>query len=280
MPESQFSKYTGEEKMEREKEKAPVSVVVITKNEEKRLADCLRSVASWAKEIVVVDDMSCDRTLEVALRFTDRVYQREMDIEGRHRNYAISLATQPWVLSLDADERVTPELAQEIIEVVKDPHCRHVCFSIPIKTFIGEEWVAGAGYYPAGKARLFRKDAFRYEEASVHPRVFYEGTAGHLKFDILHYSAKDLEQWISKFNRETTLEARKWLEDGRKVTLVNSLRKSFDRFLKNYFLKRGIKTGFMGFLMSVFHGLYQLITYAKYRELTREKAKGQAPLKT
>ncbi len=249
-------------------EKAPVSVVIIAKNEEKRLEDCLKS-ASWAKEIVVLDDMSTDRTVELSRRYTDKIFQRAMDIEGRHRNYAYDLATQPWVLSLDADERVTPELAAEISKAVTDTTAKHICYSIPIKTFIGAEWIQGAGYYPAAKTRLFQKGKFRYEEARVHPRVIYDGTCGHLKGDILHYSSRDLEQWISKFNRETTLEADKWITDGRKVSLGNSLRKTVDRFLKNYFGKKGCQHGFMGFLMSVFHGLYQLFSYAKYREMKR-----------
>jgi glycosyltransferase involved in cell wall biosynthesis len=247
---------------------APVSVVIIAKNEEKRLEDCLKSV-SWAKEIVVLDDMSTDRTVEIARRYTDKVFQRAMDIEGRHRNYAYEQGTQPWVLSLDADERVTPELAAEITKAVTDESATHVCYSIPIKTFIGDYWIQGAGYYPAAKTRLFRKGKFRYEEARVHPRAIYEGTCGHLKGDILHYSCQNLEQWIGKFNRETTLEADKWLSDGRRVKLPNILRKTVDRFLKNYFGKKGYKYGFMGFLMSAFHGLYQLFSYAKYHEMLR-----------
>lgn len=247
-------------------EKSPVTIVVIAKNEERRLEDCLKS-AQWAKEIVVLDDMSTDKTVEIAHRFTDKVFQRSMDIEGRQRNYAYAMATQPWVLSLDADERITPELAKEIHAAITDPKQTHVCYSIPIKTFIGSEWIAGAGYYPAAKTRLFQYGKFRYEEARVHPRVIYEGTCGHLKGDILHYSCQNLEQWIGKFNRETTLEADKWLSDGRKVSMWNSLRKTVDRFLKNYFGKKGCKHGFTGFLMSAFHGLYQLFAYAKYREM-------------
>lgn len=257
--------------------KSPLSIVIIAKNEERRLEECLKS-ASWAKEIVVLDDCSTDRTVEIAKRFTEKVYQRAMDIEGRQRNYAYDLATQPWVLSLDADERITPELAQEITKNITDPAMTHVCFSIPIKTFIGEEWIQGAGYYPAAKTRLFRKGQFRYEEARVHPRALYEGTCGHLKGDILHYSCQNLEQWIGKFNRETTLEADKWLQDGRKVKMSNALRKTIDRFLKNYFGKKGCKHGFMGFLMSAFHGLYQLFAYAKYREMVKQgKSYAQKP---
>ncbi|HXV28471.1 MAG TPA: glycosyltransferase family 2 protein [bacterium] len=249
-------------------EKAPVSVVIIAKNEEKRLEDCLKS-AAWAGEIVVVDDMSTDRTVEIARRYTDKIYQRAMDIEGRQRNFAYEKATQPWVLSLDADERITPELADEIGKISRESNGAYVCYSIPIKTFIGERWIRGAGYYPAPKTRLFRQGKFRYEEARVHPRAIYEGKCGALKGDILHYSCKDLEQWISKFNRETTLEAEKWVKDGRSVSLLNSLRKTCDRFLKYYFLKKGWRDGFTGYLMSVFHGLYQLISYAKYREMKR-----------
>lgn len=249
--------------------KAPVSVVIIAKNEERRLEDCLKS-AAWAQEIVVVDDMSTDRTVDIAKRYTDKIFQRKMDIEGKHRNYAYSQASQPWVLSLDADERITPELAQEISSVVGNEKNGHVCYAIPIKTFIGKRWVKGAGYYPAAKTRLFRKGQFRYEEASVHPRVIYEGTCGQLKGDILHYSCQNLEQWIGKFNRETTLEARKWIQDKRKVSLAKILRKTADRFLKNYFLKKGCKDGFYGFLMSVFHGLYQLFSYAKYQEMKND----------
>ena len=254
--------------------KVPVSVVIIAKNEERRLEDCLKS-ADFAEEIVVIDDMSMDKTVEIAKRHTDKIFQRAMDIEGRHRNFALDKATQPWVLSLDADERITAELAEEIRGVCQKTQDSNVCYAIPIKTFIGSKWIKGAGYYPASKTRMFRKGQFRYEEAGVHPRVIYKGSCGQLKGDILHYSCENLEQWIGKFNRETTLEAKKWIEDGRKVSLGNSLRKTTDRFLKNYFLKKGISDGFWGYLMSVFHGLYQLFTYAKYREM-KQSVKRQA----
>jgi glycosyltransferase involved in cell wall biosynthesis len=251
-------------------DKPPVSVVIIAKNEEKRLEDCLKS-ASFAKEIVVVDDCSSDRTVEIAKRYTDKIFKRAMDIEGRHRNFAYGQASQPWVLSLDADERVTPELAQEITLLASQANGEYTCFAIPIKTFIGKKWIQGAGYYPAPKTRLFQKGKFQYEEARVHPKAIYEGKCGLLKGDILHYSCENLEQWLAKFNRETTLEADKWIRDGRKVSLLKTLRKTVDRFLKNYFLKEGWKHGFWGFLMSYFHGLYQLISYAKYREM-KEKS--------
>ena len=247
-------------------DKFPLTVALIVKNEERRLEDCLASV-SWADEIVIIDDMSTDRTVEIARKFTDKIFQRAMDIEGRHRNFAYSKAANEWVLSLDADERVSQELREEIQNVLRSNHGAYNAYSIPIKTFLGNRWIKGGGYYPADKLRLFRKGKFRYEEARVHPRCFLEGGCGKLKGDIVHYSWRNLSDFLTKFNRETTLEAEKWMMDGRRVTLLGTFRKFVDRFLKNYFLKGGWRDGFMGFLMSFFHSLYQLISYAKYYEI-------------
>ncbi len=252
----------------------PVSVVIIAKNEEKRLPECLESIR-WAKEVIVIDDESTDKTAELAQGWGAKVFRRGMDIEGRQRNFGFNHASQPWILSLDADERVTPELAQEIQEAIRARNEEKdlVGFAIPIRTFIGKRWIRGAGYYPARKDRLFRKGRFRYEEAGVHPRALYEGKILGLNGDILHYSCQNLAEFVKKFNRETTLEAEKWIKDGRKMSLAKALRKTVDRFLKNYFLKGGWKDGFMGYVMSHFHGYYQLLTYAKYREMKESAGK-------
>ena len=246
----------------------PLTVAIIVKNEERRLEECLASV-SWASEIVILDDMSTDRTVEIAKKYTDKIFQRPMDIEGRQRNFAYSKASNEWVLSIDADERVTPELCAEIEKTLSANSGEYTAYAIPIKTFLGKRWIKGGGYYPARKLRLFKKEKFRYEEARVHPRVFLEGKCGELNGDILHYSWRNLSDFLNKFNRETSLEAEKWILDRRKVSLPNTLRKFVDRFLKNYFLKRGWKDGFPGFLMSFFHSLYQLISYAKYYEIKK-----------
>ncbi|HNV87276.1 MAG TPA: glycosyltransferase family 2 protein [Candidatus Omnitrophota bacterium] len=252
-------------------EKFPLSVVIIAKNEENRIEDCLAS-AAWASEIVVLDDMSTDRTVEIARKFTDKIFQREMDIEGRQRNFAYSKATGEWILSLDADERISPELEKEIRGALSNDTKEFNAYAIPIRTYLGTHWIQGAGYYPAHKDRLFRKGTFKYEEARVHPRLFREGKCGRLNGDIIHYSWRNLSEFLTKINRETTLEADKWIQDGRKVSLGNTLRKVVDRFFKNYFMKGGVKHGFYGFLMSLFHSYYQLMTYAKYREIKQGTA--------
>ncbi|HOW58870.1 MAG TPA: glycosyltransferase family 2 protein [Candidatus Omnitrophota bacterium] len=248
---------------------AALSVVVIAKNEEKRLPECLQSVA-FANEIILLDDNSTDRTVEIAKQFGAKVFQRTMDNEGRHRNYAINLATQDWILTLDADERVTPELAEDMRRVCQKKDDPHVAYDMAMKQFIGSEWIQGAGYYPAHRTKMFRRGRFSYKEEEVHPPCQYNGTVGLLRGDLLHFTSPSLEDWIRKFNRETSLEAKKWVRDGRKIGPWRAIRKAFSRFLKYYFQRDGIRHGYTGFLMCFFHFAYQIITYAKYRELKNQ----------
>ncbi|MFA5334755.1 MAG: glycosyltransferase family 2 protein [Candidatus Omnitrophota bacterium] len=250
-------------------EKIPVSVVVIVKNEEKRLGQCLDSVR-WSDDIVIVDDMSTDGTVGIAGRYTDRIYHRKMDIEGLHRNYAYSLAKNGWVLSLDADEVVTPELRDEIGQVVKDDGAgmlkEYVVFAIPLRNFIGNYWVRWGGWYPAYKDRLFRKGRFKYEEAGVHPRVIYEGRCGRLKSDIIHYSYEDFSELIASMNGQTTKEAQKWISDGRRMPAAKAFWRAFDRFYRCYIAKKGSRDGVIGLMVAVNGGIYQILSYAKYWE--------------
>ncbi len=242
-----------------------LSVVILTKNEEKNIRDCLESVTGWANEIVVVDDESTDKTVDIASPYTDKIIIKKMDIEGRHRNFAYTQTKNPWVLSLDADERITEELKQEISEAIKQS--KYVAFSIPLRNYIGNHWVRYGGWYPASKVRLFKKDKFKYEEALVHPRVFIDGICGHLRCDIIHYSYADFEEFLNSVNRQTTLEARKWLNTNRKMSLLHAFWRAIDRFFRRYIRKRGYKDGFYGFVVSYFDSLYQILSYVKYRQM-------------
>ena len=249
--------------------KVPVSVVVITKNEEANIKACLAS-AAWADEIIVLDDNSTDRTVEMARRSTDRIFSRKMDIEGAHRNYAYSLAKNEWVLSLDADETVSAELSDEISELFKNP-VKDKAFSIPIRTYLGERWIRYSGWYPAPKVRLFDKGCFKYEEAEVHPRVFIQGSCGHLVNDIIHYSYRDFHDFFESLNNQTTQEAKKWFKEKRRIGFLKMYRKFVDRFLKAYILKQGFRDGFLGLIVSYGSGLYQVMSYAKYWEMLRNE---------
>ena len=247
--------------------KVLISVVVLTKNEESRIASCLDSVR-WADEIIVVDDCSSDKTLEVVGKYTDKVFVRKMDIEGVHRNWAYARAKNKWVLSLDADEVVTPELKNEIMQVLP-VNCEYNGFTIPRRNYIGNYWVKHGGWYPSPQLKLFRKDKFRYEEVQVHPRAFMDGSCGHLKSDIIHYSYRDFEDFLGKLNRQTSWEARKWFDQKKPMKLGRFLWRTYDRFMRSYFGRGGYKDGFIGFTIAFFAGLYQFISFLKYIELER-----------
>jgi glycosyltransferase involved in cell wall biosynthesis len=252
-------------------EKIPVSVVVITKNEEDNIADCLKSV-SWADELIVLDDDSADRTVAIAKEHTEKVLSRKMDIEGRHRNYAYSLAKNNWVLSLDADERVSKELEEELKALFKG-EMKDKAYSMPIKNYIGKRWIKYGGWYPAPKVRLFDKRYFKYEEVEVHPRAFIDGSCGRLTKDVLHYSYKDYHEFFQSLNNQTTLEAKKWFKEKRRINFLKMYRKAISRFLKAYLQKKGFKDGLLGFVVSYGGGLYQFMSYVKYREMVENEKK-------
>jgi glycosyltransferase involved in cell wall biosynthesis len=247
----------------------PLSVVVLTKNEEARISACLDSV-KWADEIIVVDDESTDRTIELARRYTDRIFSRKMDVEGRHRNWAYSQARNNWVLSLDADEIATPGLKEEIaITLGRNP--KENGFTIPRRNYIGDYWVRYGGWYPSPQLKLFRRDKFRYEEVGVHPRAFMDDPCGHLNQDIIHYSYRNFEDFMGKLNRQTTQEALKWFNQKKPMRLGRFAWRTFDRFIRTYIGRQGYKDGYTGLVVAFFAGLYQFISYLKYRELAMGK---------
>lgn len=244
----------------------PLTVVIITKNEENNIEDCLKSVHGWASEIVIVDDESTDKTVELARHYTNKIFQRKMDNEGSHRNWAYAQAQNPWVLSLDADEMVSPELRQEIMHALQNGSSFHA-YSIPLRNYIGTYWVKYSGWYPAGKLRLFMKDRFKYEEVGVHPRVFLEGNTGHLTKDIIHKGYPDFEHFLASINRQTTLEAQKWIQTGRRMSFGKALWRTVDRFFRRFIGKKGYKDGFIGLMIAILDSFYQMMSYAKYRQM-------------
>jgi len=248
--------------------KVPISVVVLTKNEENHIEDCLKSVV-WADEIIVVDDLSTDATLEIASRYAHRIISKKMEVEGAHRNWAYSQAKNNWVLSLDADERVTPEL-KDAIEKALEENIRFTGFTIRRRNYIGTYWVRRGGWHGKGQLRLFLKDKFRYEEVGVHPRAFLEGECGHIKADLIHYSYEDFADFLAKLNTQSTQEALKWLKTGRKMSLFHAFRRTIDRFFRSYIGKGAWREGFMGFMISYFASLYQIASYAKFWEMKRK----------
>lgn len=256
----------------------PLSVVIITKNEEERIKDCLASVRNWAQEIIVVDDESTDATRQIVEGCNAKVFVRKMDVEGRHRNWAYAQARFDWVLSLDADERVTAPLQEELARILAAPEDK-TAFTIPRKNFLGDYWLRWAGQYPAAQLKLFRKDKFKWEEVQVHPRAQLEGECGHLKNPLLHYTYRDFGDFLRKLNNQTTLEAEKWAALSKtdpkkaryKMNIVHALWRCLDRFIRAYIAKQGWRDGFRGFMISLFAGGYQILSFAKYWEMKKEE---------
>ncbi|MCF7870097.1 MAG: glycosyltransferase family 2 protein [Candidatus Omnitrophica bacterium] len=261
-------------------EKTSISVVIITKNEEERISDCIKSVNEWADEVVIVDDESIDKTQYIAQKLGAKVLVKKMEIEGAHRNWAYQQTKNQWVLSLDADERATADLKKEISEILKsNPEC--VSFSIPRKNHIGNYWIRWGGQYPSPQIKLIRKDKFKWEEVEVHPRALGEGKNGRLSGDIIHYTYRNWGDFLNKLNNQTTLEAKKWynysFENPKKarykMNVVHALWRVFDRFMRTYFRKKGYRDGFIGFMIAYFASLYQIVSYAKYREFKKNGKK-------
>lgn len=248
-----------------------LSIVVLTKNEERNIEECLKSVYGWADEIIIVDDLSIDATVRIASNYTDKIITRKMDVEGTHRNFAYDQAKNTWVLSLDADERVTPELRREI-EGAISKDTKFNGFTMPRRNYIGDYWVRYGGWYPSPQLKLFRKDKFKYEEVGVHPRAFMDEPCGHLKSDLIHYSYRSIEDFLAKLNNQTTREAQKWFSQKKPMRLGRFLWRTYDRFFRSYIGKKAYKDGFMGFIVAYFSGLYQFVSYLKYRELARISA--------
>lgn len=247
--------------------KIKLSVVVLTKNSQEIIEDCLKSVYGWAGEVIAVDDMSTDKTLEIVKRFTDKIYVKKWVREGEHRNYAYSLAQYDYILSLDSDERVSPELKEEITNIFKGEPI-YAGYNIPHRNFIGGRQIKYGGWYLNAKLKIFAKAKFKYEqEAEYHPRAFLDGKAATLKSDIIHYAYRDFQNLFSKLNHQTDFEAKKWIRDKRKMNFRICLLKMYSRFFKFYIVKKGYKEGFIGFMMALASAQYQLMTYAKYWEI-------------
>ncbi len=186
----------------------PLSVIIPTRNEERNLAPTLKSVHHWADQIVVFDSFSDDRTLEITRDFGVEVVQRKFDNFSTHKNWALdNLALRnPWILFLDADERLTPELRREIAEAITDQSAPNGYYIARMNYFMGRR-IRRCAMYPDWQLRLFRRDKGRYEDRIVHEHVLIEGAAGYLKNALDHNDLKGLERWLDRHNAYTSMEA-------------------------------------------------------------------------
>jgi len=244
-----------------------LSVTIIAWNEEERLRACLESVA-WADEIVVVDAESADKTVQIAHEFTDKVSVRPWPGFAAQKNFAIAQATGDWILSLDADERVTPELRDRVCAILKDEGAVDG-YSIPRRNIFWGAWVRHGGLYPDYQLRLFRRGVGRFVEDAVHESVRVTGRVDTLSEALLHHSYRDLEDFVRRSNRYSTLAAQDWLRRGRRVSVPSLVMKPLGRFFSMYVLRRGFLDGWRGLVLAVLYAEYVFLRMAKAWEAQR-----------
>jgi glycosyltransferase involved in cell wall biosynthesis len=238
-----------------------LSVTVIAWNEEARLRDCLESV-SWADEIVVVDAESTDKTAQLAREFTDKVWVRPWPGFPVQKNFALEQATGEWILSLDADERVSPELRERIRRILLADGPADG-FAVPRKNVFWGAWVRHGGLYPDYQLRLFRRGAGRFVESEVHESVAVQGHVEALAEPLLHHSYRGLEDFVARSNRYSTLAAVELVRGGHRPRWTDLTLRPFARFFSMYVMKLGFLDGWRGFLLAVLYANYVFLRMAK-----------------
>ena len=242
-----------------------LSVCVVAMDEERNLADCLRS-ADFADEWIVVDSHSKDRTREIAAQCGARVIERDWPGHVQQKNFALEQASHDWVLCLDADERVSPELRASILAALERGDLP-AGFECARRTRYLGRWIRHGGWYPDRKLRLFRRSAGRWGGTNPHDHVHVEGRVELLAGDLLHHSYRSLSDHLRTIDSFTTIAAKEKRAAGLRAGLLDTTLRPFGKFLRMYVLRAGFLDGWPGFAAAVSGAYYVFLKYAKLREM-------------
>lgn len=245
---------------------AKISIVVSAYNEEKNIKDCLRSVKDLADEIIVVDNSSFDKTASIAKEYTKRVYSQVND-PGKidlQKNFGFSKATGDWILSLDADERVTEDLAQEIKSAVESDSFNG--YWVSRKNMIFGKWIKSDMWWPDYQLKLFKKGKGKFEKNTVHKALHVEGETAKLDNFLIHNNYTSVSQFILRLNAYTDIEAENLSRDGYSFNALDALRFPIDDFVKTFFLQGGYRDGLHGLVLSLLQAFYMEVVFAKLWE--------------
>lgn len=228
---------------------ASLSVIIITKNEALNIRACLESVA-WADEIIVVDSGSTDDTVAICREFTTHVYNHDWPGFGAQKNRALGYASKDWVLSLDADERITPDLRREI-EAVLGAANTVAAYRIPRLSSYCGRFMRHSGWYPDRIVRLFKRTAAHFSDDLVHERLLVEGPIGQLDGELLHYAFADAEEVLQKINHYSSAGAAMLHRRDKSATLPGAVLRGLWSFIRTYILRAGFLDGREGFMLAV-----------------------------
>jgi len=281
-----------------------ISVVLATFNEENNISACLNSVKDWVDEMIVVDESSSDKTREIAEKLGAKVYKEPHEqIFHITKNKAINRASSDWILQLDADERITPEMREEIIDVLDGEYYGYdswlspvkrslnkfikifpepqvlkepaAAYWLPRKNFFLNRYLYHAAQYPDPLIRLFQKGKAILPALDVHEQMVVKGVTGWLKSDLDHYATPTFSRYLLREDRYSSLQARFYKEQNLRVTILNTLNylflKPLATFLSLYIRHRGFMDGFPGFVFSLYSGLHHAFSYMKLWEMYKDE---------
>ena len=252
-----------------------ISIALITLNEEANLPRTLESVRPLVRdgqgEIIVIDSGSTDRTLEIARSFGAKVFTESWKGFAAQKNSALEKGVGEWMLQLDADEALEPELAEEINRAIQQTG-NLAGFWIPRKNFFLGRWIKHGGFYPDRKLRLIRRGAGKFEEYGAHPTIKVNGPTGHLKHALIHNAYPTLRGYIDHMNSYSSSGAEVAIDKGHGgFNLLNIVVRPKLTFLYNYVFRLGFLDGREGFLLHLYHAVYVSWKYAKAWELSRKR---------
>jgi len=246
-----------------------LSVIIITKNEADNIRGALESI-QWANDIIVVDSGSTDDTLQIARQFTDRVISHEWEGFGAQKNYANSLAVHDWVLSIDADERLSTALTEEIRSLLEhEPASRG--YRIPRVTWHLGRWVRTTDWYPDYQLRLFDRRVSRWSNRLVHESVVVEGPVSRLQNELEHRAYRNISHHLETIDKYTTLAATEMQQAGRRISGFDLVLHPPLAFLRNYFARGGIRDGSVGLIVSILNAYYVFLKFTKLWETKSTK---------
>ena len=246
-----------------------LSLLIVAHNEEHQIADCIKSGA-FANETVVLVDRSDDQTGSIAEGLGAKILQGVWPDEGERRTAGIDVCSGDWILELDGDERVTPELATEILETL--PLTSADYFVIPFHNYVGGRYVRfGWGAYNGvgGKAALFRRGKKKWHGGTVHPKITLEGQREEMASHINHYIDDDMAGMFDRLNRYSTAAAIDAVAAESIPNRLTTFRRFFSRFMKSYLNKRGFREGCTGVALALFSGMYPVLVYIKSQEILK-----------
>ena len=254
-----------------------ISVVISAYNEQNLIGECLKTAKNVADEIILVDNTSVDKTIEIAIKYTDNIFIRPNCpiMLNRNKNFGFTKATGDWIISLDADERIPLNLAKEIRRATRTK--QYHGYQIPRKNIIFGKWIKHSIWWPDYNLRIFKKGYGKFPEKHVHEKLEVAGKVGKLTNPILHYNYQTVSQFIKKLDTTyTESEVENFISSGKNISWYDAIRWPANDFIKTFFFEKGYLDGLHGLVLSQFQAFYALVFFAKVWE-RKEKFRDLTP---